>query len=219
MADNIASLGVGIDFDPAAISALNAMMRDGVRVGIDPREITKIDQILAKQRSAATQIFSQAIKQGSMHLAKDLEKTVREHNQLAVSLATKTAELHRKAEDATLSAIQRKTAKIDLESAKRAMKSLDEEFKVRTTREQELLDTQKEHIEEMLKLKAKESGPLGGAATAAKRKEVQQLPVINALTSTPSNRDVRVHDDACPWPWSGNYEEDVLHGTEQCEPS
>ena len=34
----------------------------------------------------------------------------------------------------------------------------------------------------------------GGAATTAKRKAVQQLPVINALTSTPSNRDVRVHD-------------------------
>ena len=36
----------------------------------------------------------------------------------------------------------------------------------------------------------------GGAATTAQRKEVQQLPVINALTSTPSNRDVRVHDNA-----------------------
>ena len=35
----------------------------------------------------------------------------------------------------------------------------------------------------------------GGAATTAQRKEVQQLPVINALTSTPSNRDVRVHDN------------------------
>ena len=35
----------------------------------------------------------------------------------------------------------------------------------------------------------------GGAATTAQRKEVQQLPVINALTSTPSNRDMRVHDD------------------------
>jgi hypothetical protein len=34
----------------------------------------------------------------------------------------------------------------------------------------------------------------GGASTTAKRKAVQQLPVINALTSTPSNRDVRVHD-------------------------
>ena len=34
----------------------------------------------------------------------------------------------------------------------------------------------------------------GGASTTALRKEVQQLPVINALTSTPSNRDVRVHD-------------------------
>ncbi len=42
----------------------------------------------------------------------------------------------------------------------------------------------------------------GGASTTAKRKEVQRLPVINALTSTPSNRDVRVHDScgACdPW--------------------
>ena len=37
----------------------------------------------------------------------------------------------------------------------------------------------------------------GGAATTAQHKEVQQLPVINALTSTPSNRDVRVHDDLC----------------------
>jgi len=35
----------------------------------------------------------------------------------------------------------------------------------------------------------------GGASTTAQRKEVQQLPVINALTSTPSNRDVRVHDE------------------------
>ena len=34
----------------------------------------------------------------------------------------------------------------------------------------------------------------GGAATTAQRKEVQQQPTINALTSTPSNRDVRVHD-------------------------
>jgi len=34
----------------------------------------------------------------------------------------------------------------------------------------------------------------GGARKTAQRKEVQQLPVINALTSTPSNRDVRVRD-------------------------
>ena len=34
----------------------------------------------------------------------------------------------------------------------------------------------------------------GGAATTALRKGVQEQPVINALTSTPSNRDVRVHD-------------------------
>ena len=35
----------------------------------------------------------------------------------------------------------------------------------------------------------------GGADTTVQRKEVQQLPVINALTSTPGNRDVRVHDE------------------------
>ena len=35
----------------------------------------------------------------------------------------------------------------------------------------------------------------GGPSTTAQRKAVQQLPVINALTSSPSNRDVRVHDD------------------------
>ena len=34
----------------------------------------------------------------------------------------------------------------------------------------------------------------GGASTTAQRKDVQQMPVINALTSTPSNRDVRMHD-------------------------
>ncbi len=34
----------------------------------------------------------------------------------------------------------------------------------------------------------------GGASTTAQRKEVQQLTVINALTSTPSNRDLRVRD-------------------------
>jgi hypothetical protein len=34
----------------------------------------------------------------------------------------------------------------------------------------------------------------GGASKTAQRKAVQQLPVINALTSTPSNRDVTVHD-------------------------
>jgi hypothetical protein len=34
----------------------------------------------------------------------------------------------------------------------------------------------------------------GGASTTTQRKEVQQLPVINALTSTPRERNVRVHD-------------------------
>ena len=34
----------------------------------------------------------------------------------------------------------------------------------------------------------------GGASTTMLRKEVQQQPVINALTSTPKNRNVRVHD-------------------------
>jgi hypothetical protein len=34
----------------------------------------------------------------------------------------------------------------------------------------------------------------GGASTTSQRKDVQQQPVINSLTSTPSNRDVRVHD-------------------------
>ena len=36
----------------------------------------------------------------------------------------------------------------------------------------------------------------GGASTTAQRKAVQQLPVFNALTSTPSNRGVRLHDCA-----------------------
>ena len=35
----------------------------------------------------------------------------------------------------------------------------------------------------------------GGASTTAQSKEVQQLPVIKSLTSTPSNRDIRVHDE------------------------
>ena len=34
----------------------------------------------------------------------------------------------------------------------------------------------------------------GGASTTSQRKEVEQQPVINAIKSTPSNRDVRVHD-------------------------
>ena len=34
----------------------------------------------------------------------------------------------------------------------------------------------------------------GGASITAQHKDVQQNPVINALTSTPSNRDVRVND-------------------------
>ena len=45
----------------------------------------------------------------------------------------------------------------------------------------------------------------GGASTTAQRKEVQQQPVINALTSTPSNRDVRVHDDLEGLDYSGFY--------------
>ena len=34
----------------------------------------------------------------------------------------------------------------------------------------------------------------GGASTTDLRKEIQQLPVINALITTPGNRDLRVHD-------------------------
>ena len=56
----------------------------------------------------------------------------------------------------------------------------------------------------------------GGSSTTAKRKAVQQLPVINALTSTPSNRIVRVHDatrNSClvftRVPGKGNIEVDI----------
>jgi hypothetical protein len=45
----------------------------------------------------------------------------------------------------------------------------------------------------------------GGAATTALRKEVQQQPVIKALTSTPSNRVVRVHDKEGDWCCKGWY--------------
>jgi hypothetical protein len=45
----------------------------------------------------------------------------------------------------------------------------------------------------------------GGASTTAQRKEVQQLPVINALTSTPSNRDVRVHEARQQFGAQANY--------------
>ena len=38
----------------------------------------------------------------------------------------------------------------------------------------------------------------GGASTTSQRKKVQQLPVINALTSTPSDRDLRMHDNSYP---------------------
>jgi hypothetical protein len=41
----------------------------------------------------------------------------------------------------------------------------------------------------------------GGVTTTAQRNEVEQTPAIKALSSTPSNRDVRVHD-ACPPGWS-----------------
>ena len=37
----------------------------------------------------------------------------------------------------------------------------------------------------------------GGPSTTAKRKEVQRLPVIFVLISSPSNRDVRGHDAHC----------------------
>ena len=45
----------------------------------------------------------------------------------------------------------------------------------------------------------------GGASTTAQRKDVQQLPVINSLTSTPSNRDVRVHDTYACNKWLCNF--------------
>ena len=45
----------------------------------------------------------------------------------------------------------------------------------------------------------------GGASTTAQRKAVQQLPVINALTSTPATRDVRVHDKEGDWCCKGWY--------------
>ena len=47
----------------------------------------------------------------------------------------------------------------------------------------------------------------GGASTTAQRKYVQQQPVIKALTSTPSNRDVRVHDGCIP---TGGCQDNVI---------
>ena len=37
----------------------------------------------------------------------------------------------------------------------------------------------------------------GGPSTTAQRKEVLQVPAVKSLSSTPRNRDVRVHDNVC----------------------
>ena len=37
----------------------------------------------------------------------------------------------------------------------------------------------------------------GGPSTTAQRKEVLQVPAVKSLSSTPKNRDVRVHDNVC----------------------
>ena len=54
----------------------------------------------------------------------------------------------------------------------------------------------------------------GGASTSTKRKEVQQLTVINALTSTPSSRDVRVHDNGDGWCKRWMHKADIQHVSE-----
>ncbi len=64
----------------------------------------------------------------------------------------------------------------------------------------------------------------GGASATVQRKEVQQQPVINALASTPSNRNVRVHDDCrdggiCVCPQSGTLEcQETIEGPNQEKP-
>jgi hypothetical protein len=51
----------------------------------------------------------------------------------------------------------------------------------------------------------------GGASTTAQRKEVEQQPVINSLTSSPSKRDVRVHDGPTAGDWINLIEYSYLH--------
>ena len=43
----------------------------------------------------------------------------------------------------------------------------------------------------------------GGQKTTSQRKEVQLHPVINALTISPENRDLRIHDGFFSWVASG----------------
>ena len=56
----------------------------------------------------------------------------------------------------------------------------------------------------------------GGASTTAQRKEVHLQPVVNALTSTPTNRYVRVHDSFAsrinPSDYPPSYEEEEIDG-------
>ncbi|MDA7433524.1 carbamoyl-phosphate synthase [Synechococcus sp. AH-601-N10] len=52
----------------------------------------------------------------------------------------------------------------------------------------------------------------GGPKTTSQRKEVQQQPVINALTISPENRDVRIHDGF--FSWVANGVDDVVDGIE-----
>jgi hypothetical protein len=61
----------------------------------------------------------------------------------------------------------------------------------------------------------------GGAGKTAQRKDVQQQPVINALTSTPRNRDVRIHDVSYDVSKCWKYESDETtldtnYSTETC---
>ena len=83
--------------------------------------------------------------------------------------------------------IQRVSTKFDLQAIASAIQT---DLDKRNVSYDEAFDTR---VSADLKVR------FGGASTTAQRKEVQQLPVINALTSTPTNRDVRVHDDAFVW--------------------
>jgi len=142
--------------------------RNGITIGLDPREVAKYDASLQKLTGRIRTIGEQSIKQGMTQITDELETISRDISKRAAKHATEAQRLIKLEGDLTYSAQSRARFKVERERHDLSLKNLEVEYENRSKAQRGFLDRQKGHVQEMAALRAKEAGVLGQGHKAAR---------------------------------------------------
>lgn len=132
----------------------------GVDVNVDARSVDDLSKKIGRIGANFNTQFARANQQGLRHVANQLQNINKTYNKQLKQTEDRIRRLQRQ-EAAATTAKAREQFKAQRKLAEAKIDQIEEEYKLRTKRQNKLLDDQKDAADEIRKLREKESGLIG----------------------------------------------------------